>query len=85
MTKLLFDFALNLLTVVQFFIFLAVVFSWFPQSRKHAFVQFVLRVVAPLFRIFPPIRIGILDLTPLAMLLLIQFLQEFLYSLSQRF
>ena len=83
MTKLLLEFALNLLTIVQFFVFLAVVFSWFPQSRKHAFVQFVLRVVEPLFRVFPPIRIGILDLTPLALLLVIQLLQSLLYSYYQ--
>ncbi len=78
------NFAINLLVFLQFFIFLAVVFSWFPQSQRNAFVQFVLRIVAPLFRFIPPIRIGILDLTPLVVLGLVQILANILASVSQK-
>lgn len=83
--KILFDFLITFLMAIQFLVFLFVIFSWFPQTRQNPFVIFVSRAVAPIFRIFPKIRIGFLDLTPLVIFLTVEILTKIVIYLAEKF
>jgi YggT family protein len=65
-----------LLSVLQIAIFIRVLLSWFPIDRGNPIVRVIYEitdpVLAPFQRIIP--RIGMFDLSPLAALLVIQFL-----------
>ncbi len=64
-------------------IFIRALLSWFPISRDNPLVVFLDRVtepiLAPLRRVIPPIG-GVMDITPIVAILLLQFLSQILFE-----
>lgn len=76
-----------LLEVYKWLIFARVLLSWLPNiSRNNPIVQFLYDVtepvLAPARRIIPPEKTAYLDLSPIIVFFLIQFLQIALANLS---
>jgi len=71
-----------LLTVLNLLIFIRVLLSWFPIDTSNPLVRILFDVtepvLAPFRRVIP--RIGMLDLSPLAALLVLQFLAQIVTS-----
>lgn len=69
-------FAVYLLQALFFAIFIRVLLSWFPVDPENPIIRFLNDitepVLAPFRRVIP--RIGMFDLSPLAALLVLQFL-----------
>lgn len=64
-----------LCNIISFAIFIRAILSWFPISPNNIFVAIIYQItepiLAPLRRIIPPV--GGLDLSPLAAILILQF------------
>jgi len=81
--KIIIDFGLNFLNAFEFCIFLAVVLSWFPEARRNKISIFVMQIAGPVLRVarkFTP-RFGMIDFSPLIVILLIQILRRALLSI----
>lgn len=78
MTVFLVRFVEILTTVLTYAIFFRAILSWFPIAADNPIVQLVHQmtepVLAPLRRIVP--RIGMIDITPLVALVLLQLVGE---------
>ncbi len=78
MTVFLVQFVEILTTVLTYAIFFRAILSWFPIGADNPIVQLAHQmtepVLAPLRRIVP--RIGMIDLTPLVALVLLQLVGE---------
>jgi YggT family protein len=72
-----------LFTCYTFFIFARIIGSWIPQFRNHNIMRFFSYYTDPylnLFRmIIPPIG-GVLDLSPIIALMLLEMVEKFLLS-----
>ncbi|MFZ4672913.1 YggT family protein [bacterium] len=70
-----------LLTLYGFCLMLRIILSWLPELRKYALASWIEKITDPYLLFFkkqiPPIG-GILDLSPLFALFLLQGLQTFL-------
>ena len=75
-----------LLQILWFAILIRVILSWFPVDPSNPIIRILWEitepVLAPFRRVIP--RIGMLDLSPLAALLVIQFIQQNLPALVFR-
>lgn len=82
----LFTFFNMLFTLLWFAIIARVLVSWLPVDRYHPAVQILDQitepVLAPLRRVIPPM--GMMDITPLVALVLIQILQAIVNSVLMR-
>ncbi|MBI5414823.1 YggT family protein [Candidatus Peregrinibacteria bacterium] len=70
-------FTLFFVGLLEFFIFLRVVLSWFPVPRNR-FTNFLQNITTPILRkvaMIPFARIGILDLSPIFALFGLQILE----------
>lgn len=78
MTVFLVRFVEILTTVLTYAIFFRAILSWFPIPADNPIVQLVHQmtepVLAPLRRVIP--RVGMIDITPLVALLLLQVVGE---------
>lgn len=67
-----------LLQILSLAIFVRILLSWFPIDRNNPIIKVLFDVtepvLAPFRRVIP--RIGMFDLSPLAAMLVIQFLQQ---------
>lgn len=67
-----------LLSVLEIAILIRVLLSWFPIDRSNPIVSLVWQitepVLAPIRRVLP--RLGMIDLSPLAALLVLQFIAQ---------
>lgn len=67
-------------SVLTFAIIARVLISWFPVSRANPLVTIIYQItepiLAPLRRVIP--MIGIIDITPLAAIILIQLIMSFI-------
>lgn len=73
----------NFLTILNFCIFLSVIFSFFPTARSHKFVEFINAVSEPILKkikSFLP-KTGMIDFSPLVALILIDLIITFLHYL----
>lgn len=81
------NFAGILLSVLNLLILIRVLMSWFPIDPNNPIVRLLIDitepVLAPFRRIIP--RIGMFDLSPLAALLVLQFLGGIIGSRSSFF
>ena len=81
------NFAGILLSVLNLLILIRVLMSWFPIDPNNPIVRLLIDitepVLAPFRRIIP--RIGMFDLSPLAALLVLQFLGDIIGSRSSFF
>jgi YggT family protein len=75
-----YTFAYILLAILQFAIILRALMSWFNPSMENPIVRLVIEItepiLAPLRRIVP--RIGMIDITPIVAILLMQAIQGML-------
>jgi len=83
MNQILIVFGINLVMIFQFILFLSVIFSWFPSSMGHPFVQFIRKITTPVLRPIQRIlpRTGMMDFAPLVAFLLCIFLEAFFRGL----
>ena len=69
--------------VLEMAILIRVILSWFRLDPYHPFVQFIHQItepiIGPLRRIIP--SIGMIDITPVVALIVLQIVQEILLSL----
>ncbi|MER3397500.1 MAG: YggT family protein [Chloroflexota bacterium] len=81
--ELLITFVAYLFQLLSAAIFIRALLSWFPISRDNPLVMFLDRVtepiLAPLRRVIPPIG-GVMDITPIVAILLLQFLSQILFD-----
>ena len=72
------DFVSNFLGILSLLVLVRVLISWFPIDPANPIIRLLYQVtepiLAPFRRVIP--RIGMFDLSPLAALLVIQFLQQ---------
>lgn len=68
---------INILRVYKFAILARVLLSWMPGIQKGPFVRFIEQVTEPLLRLFRSIipTMGMIDLSPLAAFIVLDFLQ----------
>ena len=75
-----------LLQILSLAILIRVLLSWFPVDPSNPIIRILYEITEPVLmpfrRVIP--RIGMLDLSPLAALLVIQFIQQNLPSLIFR-
>ncbi len=90
MNELTYYLVLALSGIIQFLIiviFIRAIVSWFPISRDNQFVYILDRlsepVIEPLRRVVP--RIGMIDITPLVALILLQIIRSALQSMIRPF
>ncbi|MDG5815030.1 YggT family protein [Chitinispirillales bacterium ANBcel5] len=73
-----------LFRVYQFLILIRVILSWVHPYRDHILIEWVYRLTEPLLepirRLLPVSRLG-LDISPLILLLILQFIQRILLRL----
>ena len=76
-----------LLQILSLAILIRVLLSWFPVDPSNPIIRVLYEITEPVLmpfrRVIP--RIGMLDLSPLAALLVIQFIQQNLPTLIFRF
>ncbi|MDQ3810051.1 MAG: YggT family protein [Chloroflexota bacterium] len=77
-TLLLLNFVVWFLQILWLLILVRVLLSWFPIDPRNPIIRVLFEitepVLAPFRRVIP--RIGMFDLSPLAALLVIQFIQQ---------
>ena len=65
--------------ILSFAIFVRALLTWFPISPSNPLVSIIYQltepIMAPLRRIIP--RIGMIDITPIVAILLLQFISQF--------
>jgi YggT family protein len=85
-TLMLINFVEVLLQVLSLAILIRILLSWFPVDPSNPIIRVLFEItepiLAPFRRVIP--RIGMFDLSPLAALLVIQFLQQALPSMIYR-
>ena len=69
--------------ILYWLLFARIIISWFPVDPYHSVVQFLTQVTDPILAFFRkiPLRIGMLDLTPLLAFFVLQFLNRILVRL----
>jgi YggT family protein len=78
------NFILTLIQIYSYAVIIYILMSWFPNARETAIGRFLGKIVEPYlepFRRFVP-PIGMIDLSPLVALLVLQFAS---YGVSQLF
>lgn len=78
------------LEVYTWMFFAYIILSWFPISHTTPFLGFIMRFLVALcepvyslvLRILPPLRIGIMDFSPLYIFLLLELLQIILNRIA---
>lgn len=67
-------------TLLYWLLFARIIISWFPVDPYHSIVQFLFQVTEPILAPFRriPLRIGMLDLTPLIAFVAISFINTVL-------
>ena len=77
-----------ILNIIKWFVIIAAVISWVNPDPRNPIVQFLYRTTEPLLRPFrrllPPRRTGGIDFSPMALILLIVFIEVFLARLFLR-
>ncbi|MGL4394154.1 MAG: YggT family protein [Brevinema sp.] len=67
--------------------FIWIIMSWFPIDRSFVVFQFIDMLINPVYnallKIFPPLRIGILDLSPFYMFIFLTVIDYALIILRQ--
>ena len=77
--------------LLYWLIFARIIISWFPVDPYHSIVQFLFQVTEPILAPFRrlPLRVGMLDLTPLVAFVALSFLNtvlvRILLSLAYQF
>jgi YggT family protein len=76
---------LNFIRALEFCIFLAVIFSWFPGSARHPVVQFIRRVAEPILKVARKImpRTGMIDFSPILAFIALTIIEQLLYAFIQ--
>lgn len=66
--------------ILYWLLFARIIISWLPVDPYHSIVQFLVQVTEPLLAPFRrlPLRLGMLDLTPLLAFFLLFFVQRVL-------
>jgi len=64
-------------------IFVYVLGSWFPQWRQQTWYRLVADLVQPYLQLFSklPLRVGMLDLTPMVALLILMLVDHFVLAM----
>ncbi|MBN2082053.1 YggT family protein [bacterium] len=64
-------------------IFVYVLGSWFPQWRQQAWYRLISDLVQPYLQLFSklPLRVGMLDLTPMLALLILMVVDQFVQAM----
>ena len=78
-----------LIKILNFAVFARILFSWLPQTNyQHSRIyQFLHDITEPLFRLvrFLPHTIGMIDISPLYVIFLLQILQTLVAYISASF
>ncbi len=71
-------FAVILLQVLSFAILIRALLSWFPVSQENPLVRLLMEVTEPILSVFRRVlpRIGMIDLSPLAAILVLNFIAD---------
>ena len=71
-------FAVMLIRTLSFAIFIRAILSWFPIDQSNRIVRFIADVTEPILSLFRRVipRIGMMDISPLAALLVLNFLAD---------
>jgi YggT family protein len=76
------NFVSLLFNILTFAVFARVLMSWVPIPQNNRFVQILIEITEPILgpvrRVIPPI--GMLDISPIVALLLLQVLENILVS-----
>ena len=66
--------------IIYWLLFARIVISWFPVDPYHSVVQFLFQVTDPILSLFRriPLRIGMLDLTPMLAFMALYFINRIL-------
>jgi len=76
----------NLIIAVKICFLLAIILSWFPSGRRPTGVRkFVFQIATPLFifaRRWFPIKIGIIDLSPIILIIGFEVAQRILLAVA---
>ena len=71
----------RLIDLYEIVLIVRIILSWIPHDRRHSAVQFLYRITEPVLgparRIIPPIG-GTLDISPIVVFVLLEFLKRFL-------
>ena len=70
----------GLCTILYWLLFARIIVSWLPVDPYHSVVQFLVQVTDPILLPFRrlPLRIGMLDLSPLLAFIALQFVNRVL-------
>ncbi|WP_038040501.1 YggT family protein [Thermorudis peleae] len=86
MTQLI-QFLLDLLMILQLAIVIRAVLSWFDPTASNPISRFLVQLteplIAPIRRVLPLVG-GVLDLSPLVALILLQLLQRMIVAAAMR-
>ncbi|MGL4388587.1 MAG: YggT family protein [Brevinema sp.] len=79
---------LNFVVQIYNFVFLVwIISTWFPVNRSFILLQFVDMLINPVYntllRIFPPLRLGIMDMSPFYMFIFLTVVDYSLIILKQ--
>ena len=70
----------RLIDLYEIVLIVRIILSWIPHDRHHPAVQFLYRITEPVLgparRIIPPIG-GTLDISPIVVFVLLEFLKKF--------
>ncbi|MBU1078474.1 MAG: YggT family protein [Spirochaetes bacterium] len=72
---------ISLLTVYKWILIIAIVMSWIRPDPYNPIVKFIISITEPVFariRQLIPLRIGMIDLSPIILFILIQIIQRML-------
>lgn len=78
---------INFLLALEFCIFLAVMFSWFPNASRHPIARFVNSIARPVLHLakFITPRTGMIDLSPIVAILGIILLRTLINQIAISF
>ena len=73
----------GIFTILYWLLFARIVISWFPVDPYHSIVQFLYQVTDPILAPFRnlPLRIGMLDLSPLVAFVALFFVRNVLVGI----
>ena len=80
--------AFNLLTILQFALFITIILSWFPHASRNAFAQCIDSITRPMLQMtyaILPLRIGMIDLTPIVVFLILRLMQGIVIEIAKYF
>lgn len=68
--------------ILSFCVLIRVILSWFPNARANFFTRTIVDVTQPLFalvyRVFPSMRHGALDFSPIIVFVMLQIVRDLL-------